>query len=204
MKRLTIKLLLPVACILGVFLLVAELIWLPLKVRNAVDEKVDEARDALNMLAEIVQYTESTPPVVPQSLSGRLFTDRSSGLLVSFRTTNNGVPTPPDDVEHHNELVHLSVEAGVYIADAWLDKRAIEQSVTRQFRWAELLIIVSSLLTFFVIALFQRWLLFKPMTQLIDAAEQLGSGRSEFPFPAVTHRSILSPLFWSFITIPGS
>lgn len=204
MKRLTIKLLLPVACILSVFLLVAELIWLPLKVRNAVDEKVDEARDALNMLAEIVQYTESTPPVVPQSLSGRLFADRSSGLLVSFRTTNNGVPTPPDDVEHHNELVHLSVEAGVYIADAWLDKRAIEQSVTRQFRWAELLIIVSSLLTFFVIALFQRWLLFKPMTQLIDAAEQLGSGRSEFPFPAVTHRSILSPLIRSFITMRGS
>jgi len=203
-KRLTIKLLLPIAGILSVFLLVAELVWLPLKVSDAVNEKVDDTRETLNLLAELVKYNQSTETALQQSLSGRLFTDRSSWLRVSFRRTNNGVPSPPVGFTTHRERVHLSVEVGAYVADAWLDKRAIAQEVTKQFRWTESLIIVSSLLTFFVIALLQRWLLFKPMTQLIEAAEHLGSGRSEFPFPAVTHRSILSPLIRSFITMRGS
>ncbi len=204
MKRLTIKLLLPIAGILSVFLLVAELVWLPLKVSDAVNEKVDDTRETLNLLAELAKYNQSTEAALQQSLSGRLFTDRSSWLRVSFRRTNNGVPSPPVGFTTHRERVHLSVEVGAYVADAWLDKWAIAQEVTKQFRWTESLIIVSSLLTFFVIALLQRWLLFKPMTQLIEAAEHLGSGRSEFPFPAVTHRSILSPLIRSFITMRGS
>lgn len=194
MKRLTLKLLWPVSALILVFIGVMEGVWLPHLERQTVEQRIVEVEQLLEVVAGAIEQSPDKAGELISCLHEHQDT-------VSWRSiTLDTAPLPVTQTA--NVLLSQSVSAGAdWVLNATIHRDEIRRQLAGDVRILELGVVLAMLLTFGVMALLQRWLLIKPIGQLIRASLHLADGNPDYKLPEIRSTSSLYPLFSSFQTM---
>ncbi len=204
MKWLTAKLLLPVSVTLLAFIAFVELLWLPSIVADTGARRIAEVGRTLDVVVESIKENPSGAQKLVDCLAlidGGIVEWRAISLQPVDITDDQLTLLRPQSFSKDATLLKKALEKQPFMLTAWVDISSLNDSISSQYRSLEWAVLAVIFITFFSVLLLQRWLLLKPVSALISAADELAKGDAYYPLPSLGRQSVLAPLFSAFISM---